>query len=60
MPLASSVRFHIGSRHLLILALVIGASLLATKAWKSSLWGRWTTSAGPFVEFEVRCHPASS
>ena len=54
MPLASSARFHIGSRHLLILALVIGASLLATKAWKSSLWGRWTASAGPFVEFEVR------
>src|SRR6202035_2527875 len=26
----------------------------ATKAWKSSLWGRWTASAGPFVEFEVR------
>jgi hypothetical protein len=54
MPLASSVRFHIGSRHLLILALVIGASLLATKAWKSLLWSRWSASAGPFVEFEVR------
>ena len=32
MPLASSVRLHIGSRHLLILALVIGASLLSNKS----------------------------
>ena len=58
MSLASFVRSHFGSRHLLLpLVAVIGATLLTTEVWKSSLWDRLATSSRPWVEFEVRLPP---
>jgi hypothetical protein len=44
-------------RHPMLLAAVIGIAILAATLWMFRTYGRWRTSGGPFVEFEIRLPP---
>ena len=56
MSVASSARLRQGFRHPFLLAAAVGIAILAT-LWISATLGRWKSSSGPFVEFEIRLPP---
>jgi hypothetical protein len=53
MSVASSARLRAGFRHPFLLAAAAGIAILA-KVWISGTLGRWKSSDGPLVEFEIR------
>ena len=57
MSVASSARLRASFRHPFLLAAVVGIAILAVALWISGSNGRWTSSDGPFVEFEIRLPP---
>jgi hypothetical protein len=54
MSVASSARLRAGFRHPFLLATIVGIAILAVALWVSGSIGRWISSGGPFVEFEIR------
>jgi hypothetical protein len=56
MSVASLARLRAGLRHPFLLAAAVGIAILAT-LWISGTLGRWKSSSGPFVEFEIRLPP---
>jgi len=57
MSAASSARLRASFRHPFLLAAVVGIAILAVALWISGGNGRWISSGGPFVKFEIRLPP---
>src|SRR3974390_1561115 len=53
MSVASSARLRAGFRHPFLLTAAVGIAILAILLISGTL-GRWKSSGGPFVEFEIR------
>ena len=56
MSVASLARLRAGFRHPFLLAAAVGIAILAILLISGTL-GRWKSSSGPFVEFEIRLPP---